>query len=188
MIRQFLAKGDAEAVGPRAEAIAEAVKHMQRHLKDVLRRLAPGALLDLGLPGAIDNLVAFWRSRQPAIAFEIEVAGDPIDPPLDAIAFRVVQESFSNAIRHGAPQTIEVTIDADEAKAIIVVEDDGKGFPASGPVFGFGLTGMQERVRSVGGTFQVKNRPGGRGARVEARLPIRQRQTIETKQTVDLPA
>ena len=129
MIRQFLARGETDAVGPRAEAIAEAVRHMQHHLKDVLRRLAPGALLDLGLPGAIDNLVSFWRSRQPGVAFEIEVSGDPIDPPLDAVAFRVVQESFSNAMRHGAPKTIEVTIDADDVQAVIVVEDDGKGFP-----------------------------------------------------------
>ena len=187
MIRQFLAKGETDAVAPRAEAIAEAVKHMQRHLKDVLRRLAPGALLDLGLPGAIDNLVSFWRSRQPGVAFEIEVAGDPIDPPLDAVAFRVVQESFSNAIRHGAPRTIEVTIDADDTQAVIVVEDDGRGFATAAPTFGFGLTGMQERVRSVGGTFLVGNRSSGRGARVEARLPVRQRRPIETSQTLEMP-
>ena len=178
---------ESDAVGPRAEAIAESVKHMQRHLKDVLRRLAPGALLDLGLPGAIDNLVSFWRSRQPGLAFEIEVSGDPIDPPLDAVAFRVVQESFSNAIRHGAPKTIEVTIDADDLQAVIVVEDDGKGFPKGIPTFGFGLTGMQERVRSVGGAFLVSNRPGDRGARVEARLPVRQRPSIETNQTLEMP-
>ncbi len=188
MIRQFLAKGDNDAVGPRAEAIAESVKHMQRHLKDVLRRLAPGALLDLGLPGAIDNLVSFWRSRQPGLAIEIEVSGDPIDPPLDAVAFRLVQESFSNAIRHGAPRTIEVTIDADDMQAVIVVEDDGKGFPTATPTFGFGLTGMQERVRSVGGTFLVSNRPGGRGARVEARLPVRQRRPSDSSQTLEMPA
>ena len=188
MIRQFLAKGDSDAVSPRAEAIGEAVRHMQHHLKDVLRRLAPGALLDLGLPGAIDNLVSFWRSRQPGVAFEIEVSGDPIDPPLDAVAFRVVQESFSNAMRHGAPRTIEVTIDADDLQAVIVVEDDGKGFPTGIPTFGFGLTGMQERVRSVGGTFRVGNRPGGRGARVDVCLPVRQRQALDTSQTLDLPA
>jgi two-component system, NarL family, sensor histidine kinase UhpB len=188
MIRQFLAKGESDAVGPRAEAIAEAVRHMQHHLKDVLRRLAPGALLDLGLPGAIDNLVAFWRSRQPGIAFEIEVAGDPIDPPLDAVAFRVVQESFSNAIRHGAPTTIEVTIDADDEQATIVVEDDGKGFSGPAPTFGFGLTGMQERVRAVGGTLRVANRASGRGARVEARLPIRQRRPTEPSQSLEMPA
>ena len=188
MIRQYLGKGDAEAVGPRAEAIGEAVKHMQRHVKDVLRRLAPGALLDLGLAGAIDNLVAFWLGRCPDVAFVVDVTGDPLDPPLDAVVFRVVQESISNAIRHGAPQRVEVTIDVDEGQATIVVEDDGRGFPAGDPRFGFGLTGMQERVRSVGGSLRVRNRSTGQGVRVETRLPIRRHSEVEAPQTMEQPA
>lgn len=190
MVRQFLAKGGdpaqaLAAIGPRADSIAEAVKHMQHHLKHVLRRLAPSALLDLGLAGAIDNLVAFWRARRPGIAFEIEVGGDPLDPPLDAIAFRVVQESVSNAIRHGAPRKIEITVDVDAAQATIVVEDDGGGFPGGAPSFGFGLTGMQERVRAVGGTIRIRNRPTGHGASVEARLPIRRRSDADVPEAME---
>ena len=188
MIRQYLARGASGEIAPRAEAIAEAVKHMQRHLKDVLRRLAPGALLDLGLPGAIDNLVAFWQARRPGVTFSVDVTGDPLDPPLDAVAFRVVQESFSNAIRHGAPSTIEVTIDVDEERATIVVEDDGAGFAAGAPPVGFGLAGMRERVRAVGGTVQVRNRATGHGVRVEAVLPVPQSHTTFTPQKMDMPA
>ena len=173
MIRQYLAKGATAEVGPRAEAIADAVKHMQRHLKEVLRRLAPGALLDLGLAGAIDNLVGFWKVRRPLVAFSVDVVGDSLDPPLDAVAFRVVQESFSNAIRHGQPQAIEVFIDVDEDRASIVVEDDGIGFPAGAPPIGFGLAGMRERVRAASGTIRISNRSGPRrGVTVEVVLPI----------------
>ena len=171
MIRQYLVKGAIDEVGPRAEAIAEAVRHMQRHLKDVLRRLAPGALLDLGLPGAIDNLVGFWRMRRPNVVFSVAVSGEPIDPPLDAVAFRVVQESFSNAIRHGDPTAIDVVIDVDDDRATIVVEDDGGGFPNGIVTFGFGLTGMQDRVRAAGGTLSVRNCQS-RGVFVEAILPL----------------
>ena len=143
MIRQYLARGASDEIGPRAEAIAEAVRHMQRHLKDVLRRLAPGALLDLGLPGAIDNLVAFWRTRRPEVTFAVTVDGEPLDPPLDAIVFRVVQESFSNAMRHGQPRLVEVTILVEEDAASVVVEDDGTGFPDHPPRFGFGQAGVR---------------------------------------------
>lgn len=190
MIRQYLAKGATEDVGPRAEAIADSVKHMQRHLKDVLRRLAPGALLDLGLRGAIDNLIGFWTSRRPLVAFSLDVTGDPLDPPLDAIAFRVVQESFSNAIRHGQPTAIDVMIDVDDERATIVVEDDGVGFPGGTAPLGFGLAGMQERVRSVGGTIAVRNRKTGHGVIVEAMLPQRTRTggSRELNQKVDMPA
>ena len=193
MVRQFIAKGDdpgsaLAAIGPRADSIAEAVKHMQHHLKHVLRRLAPSALLDLGLRGAIDNLVSFWRTRRPGVAFDVDVGGDPLDPPLDAIAFRVVQESVSNAIRHGGPTSIEVTIDVDATQATIVVEDNGSGFPGGTPTFGFGLTGMQERVRAVGGTIRVRNRPTGRGVGVEAHLPIRRRSDADAPEIMETTA
>ena len=171
MIRQYLAKGTTAEIGPRADAISEAVRHMQRHLKHVLRRLAPGALLDLGLSGAIDDLIAFWATRRPEVAFSRQVTGDPLDPPLDAVAFRVVQESVSNAIRHGDPAAIDILLDVDDETATIVVEDDGRGMPVGGR-FGFGLSGMQERVRSVGGTIAIRKRGAGTGVLVEAILPL----------------
>jgi two-component system sensor histidine kinase UhpB len=174
MIRQYLAKDAIDDIGARAEAVAEAVKHMQRHLKDVLRRLAPSALLDLGLAGAIDNLVGFWTTRQPLVAFSVEVGGEPLDPPLDAIAFRIVQESVSNAIRHGEPRLIEIVVHVDEERASIVVEDDGRGLPDGSLPVGFGVAGMRERVRAAGGQLSVRNRLGARrGVIVEATLPPR---------------
>lgn len=186
MIRQYLAKQAFDDLAPRAEAISDAVRHMQRHLRDVLRRLAPSALLDLGLAGAIDNLVLFWTTRRRQITFSVDVKGDSLDPPFDAIAFRVVQESFSNAIRHGHPSAIDVTIDVDETTATIVVEDDGSGFPGE-PAYGFGLTGMRDRVRSVGGRLAVRNRAVG-GVMVEAVLPLRERLAGEEREKVDVPA
>ena len=171
MIRQYLLGGKIEDVAPRAEAIAESVRHMQKHLKGVLRRLAPETLIDLGLAGAIDNLVAFWRIRRPAISFTMDLTDDPVDPPLDAVAFRVVQESLSNAIRHGDPAAIAIAILASAPMLTIRVEDDGSGF-APAP-HGFGLASMQARVKAVGGQLVIRDRPDGRGVIVEAVLPIR---------------
>ena len=173
MIRQYLAKGATAEIGARAEGIAEAVRHMQRHLKDVLGRLAPGALLDLGLSGAVENLIAFWKTRRPLVSFTHRSDGDPLDPPLDAVAFRIVQECMSNAIRHGDPTRIDIAIGTDDDLATIVVEDDGAGFSNGEARFGFGLTGMNERVRSVGGTLRVANREAGRGVIIRAELPLK---------------
>jgi two-component system sensor histidine kinase UhpB len=144
---------------------------MQKHLRNILRRLAPGALLDLGLAGAIENLISFWKARRPEVRFGVEVTEDPIDPPLDAIAFRVIQESLSNAIRHGRPTAVYVRVVMAEWRVLISVEDDGAGFPEGHATNGFGLAGMRERVRSVGGAVSVRNRPSHRGVIVEAELP-----------------
>lgn len=173
MIRQYLAADKTDQVAPRAEAIAESVRHMQKHLKGVLRRLAPETLIDLGLAGAIDNLVAFWRIRRPAIAFTMDLTDEPVDPPLDAVAFRVVQESLSNAIRHGDPATIAICIHQSETMLTIRVEDDGSGFSQDKAPRGFGLASMQERVKAVGGRLAIRDRAEGRGVIIEAELPLR---------------
>jgi two-component system sensor histidine kinase UhpB len=173
MIRQYLRGGKIEDVAPRAEAIAESVRHMQKHLKGVLRRLAPETLIDLGLAGAIDNLVAFWRIRRPAITFTMDLTDDAVEPPLDAVAFRVVQESLSNAIRHGDPAAIAIAILASATMLTIRVEDDGSGFAQMPAPHGFGLASMQARVKAVGGQLAIRDRLAGRGVIVEAVLPIR---------------
>lgn len=185
MIRQFVQKGTLEEIEPRAEAINEAVRHMQRHLREALRRLAPGALLDLGLDGAIDNLFAFWRARRADIVFSLTMLGDPLDPPFDAVAYRIVQESLSNAIRHGNPRTIDVVVEVDETLARVTVEDDGKGFDGE-PTPGFGLKGMQERVRALGGGVRFGNRVNQPGVRVVAEWSLAGARPAETTVLMDV--
>jgi two-component system sensor histidine kinase UhpB len=172
MIRRYLSAGAIEAVGPRAEAIAESARHMQKHLKGVLRRLAPETLIDLGLAGAIDDLVAFWKQRCPAVTFTLEMTDDAIEPPLDAVCFRVVQESLSNAIRHGDPTVVSVRVEGRAAAIEIRVADNGSGLAEGRAPSGFGLSGMRERVKAVGGHLSIHAGPGGGGVIVEATLPI----------------
>jgi two-component system sensor histidine kinase UhpB len=174
MIRQFLSDGAPQQAAPRADSIVDSVRHMQKHLKSVLRRLAPETLIDLGVAGAIDNLCDFWRLRRPDITFSLDIAEDPPEAPLDAVTFRVVQESLSNAIRHGDPKSVEVRIQNDGRKITVRVEDDGAGLAKGRTALGFGLASMRERVKAVGGRFAIENRPNGRGVIVEAELPIRE--------------
>ncbi|ACK52060.1 integral membrane sensor signal transduction histidine kinase [Methylocella silvestris BL2] len=188
MIRQFLQTGMGDQVGPRADAISDAVRHMQRHLRDVLRRLAPGALLDLGLAGAIDNLIGFWKARRPELSFGVDVTEERIGLPLDAVVFRVVQESLSNAIRHGQPARIDVRIKILEQRIRIVVEDDGSGFSKDRGPNGFGLAGMQERVRSVGGVVTIRNRASRQGVIVEADIPIGGKSSLERSEASSISA
>ena len=171
MIRRYLGEGAIAEVGPRAAAIADAVRHMQKHVKDVLRRLAPETLIDLGLAAAIEDLVAFWKMRRPAIAFTQEIGDEPVEPPLDAVAFRVVQESLSNAVRHGDPGAITVRLAETAGGLRIVVEDDGSG--VAGASQGFGMAGMHERVKAVGGRITIGDGANGRGTIVVADLPVR---------------
>ena len=85
----------------------------------------------------------------------------------------LVQEAVHNALKHGKPRRIEVTVPDDPSAGTlrVVVADDGRGFVVGsqgGPGEGhFGIKGMRERAERLGGTFAVRSRPGG-GTTVEA--------------------
>jgi two-component system sensor histidine kinase UhpB len=154
----------------RAGAIREATLHIQRHVKNILRQLKPVNGLDFGLETAIDDLIAFWKQRHPDIGFERQIApGLKLDRRGEEAAYRIVQESMSNAVRHGRPRSIRIQMREDGGKVHLSIEDDGVGFAAGQNRDGMGLKGMAERVRALNGEFAVEHR--GRGVRVKAVLP-----------------
>ncbi|MEY4966476.1 MAG: hypothetical protein RL274_2059 [Pseudomonadota bacterium] len=152
--------------------VRDAVQHVQRHVRDIMRQLRPANDLEFGLEAAIADLVLFWSRRYPAIRFERAITpGLTLDRRSEEAAYRIVQESLSNAVRHGDPQTIRIVIADEAGGALVCVEDDGGGLKQSDTGLGhMGLAGMEDRVRDLKGQFAVENLPG-RGVRVRALLP-----------------
>src|SRR5262249_29548392 len=150
-------------------AIIESVRHMQKHLRLILGQLRPSVPREVGLEQAIRGLVEFWRMRYPEIEFAIAVGVSSLGDNLDYVAFRIIQESLSNAIRHSKPSVICVAVSVKDGIADIGITDNGVGFSAASERTGFGLSGMEERVRSLGGCFKAGSRPVGSGASVSAR-------------------
>jgi two-component system sensor histidine kinase UhpB len=170
LIRQLVAAKNLAGIDIRAEAILTSVGHMQKHLRRVLSRLMPDVLLDLGLAGAIETLVHFWKSRRPDIVFNLHVDAEPLDDRRAAVAFRVVQESLNNAVRHANPSQIDIRVENTREGCVIEVADNGDGLPAEPNPKGLGLLGMRERVHAVGGRFNIVNRAGTGGVTIHALL------------------
>lgn len=159
------------------QSVADAVRHVQREVRSMLGRLRPIGLAEFGLADAIGSMVEFWQRRHPEIAYRVSVSPtcENLGELADTTIYRVVQEALSNAVRHAKPARIAVSIDLvpdpDTGRDVTVVEvtDDGQGMrEASG--MGYGLLGMGERVRALGGELTFCNRPGG-GFAVTALLP-----------------
>ncbi len=173
-IERLAQQGEYGGIAQRVGIIRSAIGQMQRHVRDILGRLRPAVLLDVGLAHAIDNLVSFWTTHRTGLAFEVTVPEEGFGEPVDGTIYRVVQESVSNAVRHGSPTRIEIRVEVAPDRAILIrVTDDGGGLKAKARPGGYGVIGMSERVAGLGGTLEVKNRPDGRGVTVEARLPAR---------------
>lgn len=158
-------------VSERVGNIREAISHMQGHVRGILARLRPPALLDVGLAHAVEKLVDSWRGRQPDIEFDVEIDVPPLDDEIESAVYRIVQEALSNAVRHGRPSTIAVRIGVHDSRLRLSVTDDGKGL-VEDSTDGFGILGMQERARLHGGTVKVGPRPGAVGVAVEATIPL----------------
>lgn len=174
-------KLDAPEAGRLSNAIRESVAHIQNQVKNILRQLKPVSQLEFGLESAIRDLVAFWARRHPGIRFEQKITVPALaDRRYEEAAYRIVQEALSNAIRHGAPRTIRIEIEASAQELTIGIEDDGGGIKlgpeAKAPPGSSGLAGMRERVQALNGRFIVHQSDGG--VRVVGILPIAQERIV----------
>jgi two-component system sensor histidine kinase UhpB len=167
--------GRAAEIPEAARGIADAVGHMQRQVRSMLHRLRPAGLAEFGLAEALQSLVEFWRQRRPEIDYRLAVAsgGAGFGELVETTIYRLVQEGLSNAVRHGAPTEVAIAVRVTEGDRIAVeIADDGCGVDEASPG-GFGLLGMEERVRGLGGSFVGEGRAGG-GFIVRAVLPATQ--------------
>lgn len=175
------ARGLGDIVGP-VQAIREGVSHIQHQVKAILGRLRSGTLQEFGLKQALENLASFWRSRRAGVAITIRTVGfdKGFGEVFDGAVYRIVQESLNNAMRHGKPRSVEITIDASlDQEVVVEVSDDGGGLKVSAETRGFGLRGMIERVTALGGDLDIRARAEASGVTVIARLPFPEdRETI----------
>ena len=95
------------------------------------------------------------------------------DPAVTSTGYRVVQEALTNALRHAPASAVTVTTGHDDGLLAISVANDAPaiGVVSAPPESGFGLVGLAERVRSLGGSFSAAPSGGG-GFVVQARLPL----------------
>jgi two-component system sensor histidine kinase UhpB len=151
------------------------VNALQQFNRRILERLRPVGLAELGLREALGALVRLWRESRPdvAIATDISPALATSGETADLTIYRIVQEALTNVFRHADASTVNVTIApagqrGGRAYTIVRVCDDGRGLGANHKL-GFGLVGMRERLRALGGTLDIAS--VGKGVTVEAMVP-----------------
>lgn len=145
---------------------------------DSMRRIAanlrPGLLDDLGLAAAAEWLLDECRERT-GIRYVLNIGEEDfaLDASLSTTIFRILQEAVTNVTRHAKAKAIEVELRGEGDEMLLVVSDDGIGFDPqmlSIQRKSFGLLGMRERVKSLGGQFELSSQPG-HGTQLRIHLP-----------------
>ncbi|MGV7930392.1 MAG: PAS domain S-box protein [Spirochaetota bacterium] len=147
-----------------------------QELREVYTGLYPSILSDLGLEAAVRWYAKnFLEANGIATSQNLDVGKLPHD--LEVNLYRMMQEIFSNIIRHsGAGRVnIELSRPATGRAVVLAVEDDGSGFdPARLDELkkGFGLSNLRQRAEALGGEVGISSRPG-RGTRIAIWIPLR---------------
>jgi len=136
--------------------------------------LRPKALQRTDLAAAIREELVSVQERS-AVSTSLDIRGlrrTSLTPQAEVAAFRIVQEAVANALQHGRPSTIGVAMRREGDLLRFEISDNGAGFdPGSPPRPGaFGITSMEERAASCGGSLGLTSRPG-HGTKVSLELP-----------------
>ncbi|HEX9134919.1 MAG TPA: GAF domain-containing sensor histidine kinase [Ktedonobacteraceae bacterium] len=169
------------------EAIRRALGLARKNLEEARRSvidLRAASLQDRTLPEALAALTRETAQEGIAIDYRHEPISDfpLLSPRLEAGVYRIAQEALSNTYKHAQAQQISLTLVVENDELYLYVQDDGRGFlldevtQATNALTGskvehFGLTGMSERVKLLGGTLCISSEPGA-GTCVVARLPL----------------
>lgn len=172
-IRSYAGGGDRELLRA-ADSIALLADDVYGSVRQLLRRLRPVALDELGLEGALEHALDEWRKRLPEASISLHVGELPFVPDSIAIAlYRSFQESLTNIVRHARASEINVKLglSPDGLRLLLFVGDNGVGADPHRISRGLGLLGMSERLESVQGRLEIRCAPGG-GFSVSASVPL----------------
>ncbi|MGP3956071.1 sensor histidine kinase [Nonomuraea sp. 3N208] len=174
VIGQIDAAGRATQDTARSRHLDQAAQLARRGLAEARRSvqaLRPEPLEHARLPEALGRMAASW-SRVSGVHLAYEVTGTPValSADVETTLFRVAQEALANVAKHANASRAALTLSYIDELLLLDIRDDGAGFAPQKPADGFGLDGMRQRVRGVGGTLEIESEPG-HGTAIAAAVP-----------------
>ena len=157
-------------------ALEALTRGLDQDLEQIIWRLRPTALDDLGLVAAFENYIRQWAARS-SVECALHVNGVGMGDmaiEIETALYRIGQEALNNVAKHAQAGSATVLLDRSAGRVSLIVEDDGIGFDVAqqlGLRQRFGVTGMRERALLLGGEFDIES-TSGKGTTVVARIPL----------------
>ena len=170
---QRLATVDPELTAETFEAIASAAREAEADMARLVALLADATDAAPNLP-LVGELVARAAGSGLDVTLRLEGDRESLAPQVTHLAYRVVQEGLTNALRHASGSSVEVRLRGDHGELLVEVVNGPQACdpPLAGSGTGNGLRGLHERVSACGGSLEAGRQAGG-GWRLAARMPRR---------------
>lgn len=154
-----------------ASAIDTVARQMMDIVHNILQRLRPTGLDELGLEAALQELISGWNQRHKAVIVKHDIQGEfnDLDESLLITLYRLTQECLTNIARHAQARNIYISLEKRPEMILLSISDDGKGFDQAVKPDGFGLAGMRERVEALVGELEIET--SSKGTKIIVELP-----------------
>lgn len=138
--------------------------------------LRPVSLDSHGLSESLASFVREWgQSHGITAEFQCISRNGRLAPDVETNLYRIAQEALNNILKHASAKEVSVTLNLNGREAVLVIEDDGRGFDpektGAHATGGLGLVGMRERAILLGGRLEIESHDGG-GTAIYARIPL----------------
>lgn len=174
-----------EAIGNNEEEARQALAHIRTASSETMRELRATVKLlrnpvqeqpDRSITSLANLTTLLENATRSGLQIELQCSGDlgKLPATVDTAAYRIIQEAFTNIIRHANATQVLLMLAADAHMLRLQISDNGNATPIS-VVLGSGITGMVERARLLGGTLTTQARPTG-GFVVSASFPLEEAQ------------
>ena len=178
-LRNLKTNGKPSEVKRRIQSVQNLVEKASDFVHLFSHQIHPSMLEDLGLFPALRSFIRDFQENT-GMRVNLKFSGTPGRANIEqkVALYRIVQESLTNVLKHSGTRNAMVMIRKSPEGITLQVVDNGKGFELAdtsetgGKRQGFGLLGMRERARALGGKFMILSRPG-KGTRVRVHLPFR---------------
>jgi len=147
-----------ESTKESAAAIDTVSRQMMDIIHNILQRLRPTGLDELGLEASLQELINGWQLRSKDIIINRYIDGSfqNLNEALLITIYRLTQECLTNIARHANATAIDIKLIQNPKSILLSIQDNGDGFNLSKKPTGFGLAGMQERVEALSGNFNIE--------------------------------
>lgn len=161
---------DPVSIRESANTIVTVSNRMYDVARNMMRRLRPPTLDELGLITTLQDMIDDWNSRHQEIfcSFSFDGELNVLNEETNISLYRIIQESLTNIAKHSGASTVaihleEVSNPADsdtDDRLVLTITDDGRGFDVANTRPGLGLLGMRERAEALRGKMHINSAPG----------------------------
>ncbi|NOU21997.1 MAG: sensor histidine kinase [Methyloglobulus sp.] len=180
---RLTAKQDCPKIVTEVESIARVNRRIMETVRNLLVRLRPAELDELGLEACVHTMVEEWNKQhqgRTVCRLTIHGSSQSLQPPLPIVLFRIVQEGLTNITKHANATEAIIKLEIVQCNTSLTIEDSGKldVFPFL-KTKGLGLLGIRERVTGLGGSFELSKSPLG-GLKLQVNLPVSADESLKT--------